>query len=385
MGLVRGRHSALFVVALAMFTDTLLYYLLVPLLPAYARAYGLNQLGVGMLFGSYALALLAGTFPLGRLVDRVGRRGPLLGGLLGLFATTLLFAFAHTYPLLILARVLQGLSATATWTAGMALVADHFPSESRGRAMGTVFACANLGVLLGPPLAGWLDQHFGLRAPFLAAAGLVLLDALARLTLLREVPPVRDARLGFRDLLRDPTIRVFAGAMAMGAGMLALLEATLPLHLDSVLRLSPTRIGLCFGAAAVTHMLSAPLVGALSDRVGRRRLLVLGLLLAMVAIPLPVFLAGPGAVAAAMGLLGLVTTLILSPSSPAVADAVERQGSGSYGSVFGILNIAYALGMLAGPVLGSALVQAVGIRAALVTLGLGFGAYALLVRGRTAR
>jgi len=132
-------------------------------------------------------------------------------------------------------------------------------------------------------------------------------------------------------------------------------------------------------------MLSAPLVGHLSDRVGHRRLLVLGLLLAMVAIPLPVFLAGPGAVAAAMGLLGVVTTLILSPSSPAVADAVERQGSGSYGSVFGILNIAYALGMLAGPMLGSALVQAVGIRAALVTLGLGFGAYALLVRGRTAR
>jgi len=385
MGLAQGKSSALFVVALAMFTDTLLYYLLVPLLPAYARAYGLNQLGVGLLFGSYALALLVGTFPLGRLVDRVGRRGPLLGGLLGLFATTLLFAFAHAYPLLILARVLQGLSATATWTAGMALVADHFPRESRGRAMGTVFACANLGVLLGPPLSGWLDQQFGLRAPFLAAAGLALLDALARVTLLREVPAVRDARLGFRDLLQDPTIRVFAGAMAMGAGMLALLEATLPLHLDHVLRLTPIRIGLCFGAAAVTHMISAPLVGALSDRVGRRRLLVVGLLLAMVAIPLPVFLTGLGPVAVAMGLLGVVTTLILSPSSPAVADAVERLGSDSYGSVFGILNIAYALGMLAGPMLGSALVQAVGIRAALVAMGLGFGAYALLVRGRTAR
>ena len=376
MGLGRGRKSALFVVALAMFTDTLLYYLLVPLLPAYAREYRLSQMGVGVLFGSYAVALLAGTVPLGRLADRVGRRTPLLGGLLGLFATTLLFAFAHSYPLLILARVLQGLSATATWTAGMALVADHFPREARGRAMGTVFAFANLGVLLGPPLSGWLAQHFGMRAPFLVAASLALADAVARLTLLKDVPAVRDTRMGFKELLKNPTIRVFAGAMAMGAGLLALLEATLPLHLDRTLGLDPTRIGLCFGAAAVTHMITSPMVGALSDRLGRKRLLVAGLLAAMAVLPLPVFMAGFPGLLGAMACLGVTTTLIMSPSSPAVADAVERMGSDSYGSVFGILNIAYAVGMMAGPLLGSAVVQALGIREALVGMGLLCGAFA---------
>ena len=375
-----GGKSALFVVALALFTDTLLYYLLVPLLPAYARIYQLNQMGVGLLFGSYAVALLLGTYPLGQLADRVGRRGPMLGGLLGLFATTLLFAFARSYPLLILARVLQGLSATATWTAGMALVADHFPKSSRGRAMGTVFAFANLGVLIGPPLAGWLDQHFGMRAPFLLAACLALADAVARITLLKDVPAVRDTRMGIRDLMKNPTIRVYAGAMAMGAGLLALLEATLPLHLDGTLHLTPTAIGLCFGAAAVTHMITSPMAGALSDRFGRRQLLMIGLGLAVLGIPLPVFMPGFLGVAAAMAGIGIITTLILSPASPAMADAVERMGSDSYGSVFGILNIAYAVGMMAGPLLGSAVVQTLGIREALVGMGLAFGAFALRVR-----
>jgi len=386
---VTGRNSALFVVALALFTDTLLYYLLVPLLPAYARLYGLNQMGVGVLFGSYAAALLVGTYPLGKLADRVGRRGPMLGGLLGLFATTLLFAFARSYPLLILARVLQGLSATATWTAGMALIADHFPQSARGRAMGTVFAFANLGVLAGPTLSGWLSQHFGLRAPFLGAAVLALVDAAARITLLKDVPAARDTRMGFRDLMKNGTIRVFAGAMAMGAGLLALLESTLPLHLDHALHMAPTAIGLCFGAAAVTHMISSPLMGAVSDRLGRDRVLVAGLLLATICIPLPAFMPGPWGVGAAMGGLGIVTTLIMSPASPAMADAVERMGSDSYGSVFGILNIAFALGMMAGPLLGSAMVQMLGIRAALAGMGLGFGAFAAVVRGtagqRTAR
>ena len=377
---ISGRNSALFVVALALFTDTLLYYLLVPLLPAYARLYGLDQMGLGLLFGSYAAALLVGTFPLSRLVDRVGRREPMLVGLLGLFATTLLFAFARSYPLLILARVLQGLSATATWTAGMALLADHFPASSRGRAMGTVFAFANLGVLLGPTLAGWLSQHYGLRAPFLAAAALALVDALARLTLLKDVPAVRDTRMGFLDLMKNRTVRVFAGAMAMGAGLLALLESTLPLHLDRALGMAPAAIGLCFGAAAVTHMITSPLIGALSDKVGRRVILVTGLALATVAVPLPAFMAGGWGVAGAMACVGVVTTLILSPASPAMADAVERMGSDSYGSVFGILNIAYALGMMAGPMLGSALVQSLGLRSALVGMGLAFGLFAVQVK-----
>jgi MFS family permease len=324
-----------------LFTDTLLYYLLVPLLPAYARLYGLDQMGLGLLFGSYAAALLVGTFPLSRLVDRVGRREPMLVGLLGLFATTLLFAFARSYPLLILARVLQGLSATATWTAGMALLADHFPREVRGRA---------------------------------------LVDAVARITLLKDVPAVRDTRMGLGDLMRNRTIRVFAGAMAMGAGLLALLESTLPLHFDRALRMAPTAIGLCFGAAAVTHMISSPMMGALSDRVGRRRVLVTGLGLATVCIPLPAFMPSVWAAAGAMACIGVVTSLILSPASPAMADAVERMGSDSYGSVFGILNIAYALGMMAGPMLGSALVQSLGLRAALVGMGLAFGLFAVQVK-----
>jgi MFS family permease len=183
--------------------------------------------------------------------------------------------------------------------------------------------------------------------------------------------------------MRNGTIRVFAGAMAMGAGLLALLESTLPLHLDHALGMAPTAIGLCFGAAAVSHMITSPLMGALSDKLGRRRILLAGLTLATVVIPLPAFMPGGWGVALAMAGVGVVTTLILSPASPAMADAVERMGSDSYGSVFGILNIAYALGMMAGPLVGSALVEAVGIRQGLVGMGLAFGAFALLVRRLT--
>jgi len=78
--------------------------------------------------------------------------------------------------------------------------------------------------------------------------------------------------------------------------------------------------------------------------------------------------------------LGAAASLLMAPSSPGVADAVERRGVGDYGAGFSILNIAYALGMMAGPYLGSALAQEFGLRTALIAAGLAIGAYAFVVR-----
>ncbi|MDR3683136.1 MAG: MFS transporter [Geothrix sp.] len=367
--------AALLVTSLAFHVDTLLYYLLVPLLPRYARELELNPLKVGILFGSYAIALLLATFPVAMLTDRYGRRAPMLWGLAGLAGTTLLFAVSSRYWLLVLARFLQGIAGAATWLPGMALLADHFPSESRGRAMGTAFAAANLGVLIGPPLSGFLDQHAGPSAPFLFGAGLVALDAAGRTFLLPGVEPERGPRLPFRQLLSNPTIRLFAGAMALGSGLWALLESTLPLDLDRRLALSPYRIGLCFAAAALTQSLTSPLMGRLSDRIGRAKVLRVGLISALVLLPLPALLPSAWTVVLAMMGLGTTASLIMSPCSPAVADQVERQGSQSFASAFSILNLAYSVGMMIGPLVGGALVQVLGLPVALGLCGLGFGAY----------
>ena len=375
-----AKSLALFVVGLAFFTDMFLYYLLVPLLPIYARELHLGQMRVGLLFGSYAIALVMVTLPLGSLADRVGRRKPMLIGLLALGSTTLLFLFAKSYWLLVLARGLQGAAGAATWIPGMALLADYFPREQRGKAMGTAFACANLGVLTGPPLSGYLTEGFGASAPFILGFCLVGLDAAGRAFLLEEVPGEKGERISPFVLVKNPVILVFSGALALGSALWAVLESTLPLHFDAVLRFGPAEIGLCFAAAALTHTLTSPLMGHLSDRIGRKKVLVIGLALSMVFIPLPVFFRQTVFVVGAMMALGSIASLIMSPSSPAVADAVEKTGSTSFGSAFSILNIAYAVGMMVGPLVGSALVQLLGLQRALTLVGLGFGSYILATR-----
>ncbi|RXZ77657.1 MFS transporter [Paenibacillaceae bacterium] len=88
---------------------------------------------MGLLFGRYALALLIASPIMGIWSDRVGRQRPLLLGLLGLAAATLLFAYASGFWMLLIARVLQGIAAAASWTAGLALLADIYPGHQRGK------------------------------------------------------------------------------------------------------------------------------------------------------------------------------------------------------------------------------------------------------------
>ena len=380
MRLPPPKPAALAVVSIAFLADTVLCYLLVPLLPGYARDLHLSQRGVSVLFGSYAASLLLSTFPLGRLADIAGRRTTMLWGLAGLGATTLLFMVSSSFPVLVLARVLQGAAAAATWTSGLALLADYFPASERGRAMGTVFAFSNLGVLAGPPVAGFLAERFGPRSPFLAAAVLVLLDAAARLFLLCDAKEGTGGEVGrVGTLLRDRTVAVLAGAMVLGSSVFALLESVLPLDFDARLGRSPVQIGIAFAVAASAHMVTSPVMGRLSDLVGRKWVIVAGLLATPFVLPLPALLPGWWAVLSSMALVGVLGSLLLSPISPGLADAVESSGSRAYGSAFALLNLSYAAGMMLGPVAGGVLVPVVGLRTALVLIGVTFALYAVVV------
>src|SRR5689334_8035525 len=189
---MRQQHAptaGLVVVTLAVFVDMLLYGLAVPIVPGYAATLGASEPAIGVMFGSYALALLIVSPGVGTLSDRVGRRGPIVGGLVWPAVATGLFAFATSYPMLLAARTLQGVAAAATWTAGLALLADLYPPQARGWAMGVALSGMTAGLLLGPPVGGLLYERGSFQLPCLVVAALALLDALAGWLLLADPPP----------------------------------------------------------------------------------------------------------------------------------------------------------------------------------------------------
>jgi multidrug resistance protein len=370
--------SSLIVVSAALFTDNILYFILVPLLPHYQQAFGLSQTDLGLLFACYAASLLLGTLPIAKLCDRVGRRRVMLWGLLGLWGTTLLFAFGTSYAFLVVARALQGLSAAATWTSGLALVADHWPAGRRGKALGTCFAFANLGTLLGPPFSGYVSENWGVGAPFMAAAGLALVDALLRVWLLRDRQRDSVEVIPIRRMLRNKSIVLMACVIGAGAMAFALLESAMPIVFDAR-GWSRSAIGLIFAFAALAHTLMSPVSGAMADRLSRKRMMVVGLLLLALLLPIPAFVQGLAPTFAIMACLGLVATVSGSPVAPAVASAVDAMGGGGYSSAFGLINLTVAMGLMVGPLLGGAGIDLVGIRPSMVVFAAALGLYALAI------
>ena len=144
---LRWRAHTLFIivtVAIGLFTDLFLYGLIVPVLPfMLEERIGLSQdkiqSYVSGLLTAYAGASVVCSIPVGIIADRTNaRRTPFLCGLAALLAATLLLALGKNIPTLIIARILQGVSAAVVWTVGLAMIMDTVGPENLGKVIGSV-------------------------------------------------------------------------------------------------------------------------------------------------------------------------------------------------------------------------------------------------------
>ncbi|MFD1413590.1 MFS transporter [Oceanobacillus jeddahense] len=360
--LKKAQKSALFVVTLAIFTDMLLYGMIVPILPDYADSLSISQTAIGILFGSYAAALLIATPIFGVISDKVGRRGPMLWGILGLTIATLLFAFANTFWLLLICRILQGIAAAATWTAGLALLADFYPAKERGKVMGIALSGQAMGILLGPTFGGWLYQLGGYMLPFFVAAGIALIDGLLRIFLLKEEPHRKEEDAsGAWHLLKNRTLLLVVGAVIIGAAIPSVLEPTFPMHLQHVFDASPGIIGLLFGVPSLAYAFAAPIVGSISTKIGHPKTITIGLAITAVSLALVVMPTTMWLQVAALALIGISMGTVLAPTLPELADIAEQSQTQAYGVTFAIYNTAYSIGMMVGPMISGAAADIFGL------------------------
>ena len=188
------RSSTLFItltVCLAIFTDIFLYGLIVPVIPFSLTAQagvpeGDVQEWTAILLACYNAALVVGSPIAGFYADRTSsRRLPLLLGLLALGASTLLLCFGTTVALLVLGRLLQGLSAAVVWSVGLALLVDTVGKEI-GKSMGYVNIAMSVGLLISPVIGGAVYAAAGYWAVYYVAFALILCDIALRLVLIEK-------------------------------------------------------------------------------------------------------------------------------------------------------------------------------------------------------
>lgn len=372
---------------LLVFSVTSQAMILAPILPRIAEQLGVPGSRLGVLVTGYSVAVAVVAVFAGPVSDRVGRRRMLLAGAAAMAVGLALHALAGGFASLLLVRTLTGAGGGVLTGATAAYVGDYFPAERRGWANGWIMSGMAAGQIVGIPLGTLLAAGWGFRTPFLLFGAFM---ALAWVGVWRWVPQpeveryrgrldpgsiVRHYRLLLVRPAVLPAVLAFFG-LFLGTSLYVLY---LPTWLEEARGVGAAEVALLFALGGVATALAGPPAGRLSDRVGRRRMVVwatLGLAAGMLATPWLV--RGPWTAYALFSLLMALVAARAGPFQALLAEIVPDEqrgtlmslsmavGQGGFGVGGALAGAAYAAWGYAG---SAALAAGVGVGVALLVWG----------------
>ena len=281
------------------------------------------------LLAAYAGASVLSSPPTGVLADKLSARQlPFLIGLLALLAATVLFYLGQTVAVLIVARVLQGVSAAVVWTIGLALLLDTVGPDKLGLTIGSIFGFISVGELAAPVLGGVVYDKAGYGAVFSMGFVLLGIDFIMRFLIIEkkvarrykaaseednsnpEIGAETDEESGDRDANEeDPLmgkqesewkitteqpkwIRKFPIFYCLGnsrlivaelvafmqATLLSAFDATIPTQANALFGFDSLKSGLLFTPLVLPYLLLGPVAGKLVDKYGPKPAAVIGFL-----------------------------------------------------------------------------------------------------------
>ncbi|MCU1433760.1 MAG: arabinose transporter permease [Pseudarthrobacter sp.] len=348
----------------AAFLIALGFGLVAPVLPQFATTFDVGATAAAVIVSIFAFMRLLFAPAGGALIGRFGERPVYVAGLLIVAASTAACAFAQDYVQLLVFRGLGGVGSVMFTVASMALVVRLAPQESRGRVSGAYASAFLIGNVLGPVVGGML-AGFGLRVPFLCYAAALILAAIVVQTQLSHTPSsarssgVQAQAMGFADALGDGAYRsALVSSFANGWATFGVRMATVPLFAVAALGAGPEAAGLALAVFAAGNAAALTFSGRLADSLGRKPMLIAGLLVAGLATAAIGFTSGLAWFLVASAVAGAGSGLLGPAQQAAVADVIGNERSG--GKVLAAYQMTSDIGAIAGPVLVGVLADQLG-------------------------
>lgn len=334
-----------------------------PGLPSLTKDLGGADWQAQLTLTACVLGLAGGQIVAGPLSDALGRRRPLLVGLLAYAVASLLCALAPSVPVLIVLRFIQGLAGAAGIVIARAIVRDIYSGIDIARFFALTMMVNGLAPILAPVIGGQLLNFTSWRGVFvvLTGIGVILLGAAASY-LGESLPPERRHTGGiratfstFKLLLQD---RHFVGyALSSGlafAAMFAYISGS-PFVLENIHHVSPQGFSLIFAINALGIVAMSQVSGRLVQRVGPRKLLAVGMAGSMSGGLLLLIV-----VVAGVGLPGILPAFFLvvasvgfiAPNATTLALADHPKVAGSASALIGVTQ--YVIGGCVTPLVGIA-------------------------------
>ena len=340
------------------------------ILPVFARRLGEFGSGVealGLMTMSFALAQLVAAPFMGSLADRIGRRPLVLLALAAFAISNIGFLLASSTRVFILVRALEGGLTAGLFPAALGIVADIVPEDQRGKWVGIVMSSYAAGFIFGPVIGGVLYDGWGFAAPFVASASLASIAFIAASIL---VPETRTREVRRREDLRQrreaataPTqagsfwaslpkpLYMFGTLLIVDFVIIfafAFVEPQMVFYFYEELGWTTVQFGVVIGAYGLAMVIGQAALGQLSDWLGRKPLIVVGLLLSATFYAGLTFVTWFPLMMAVAVVAGLGEALVMPALSAFYLDIAAEQHRSR---VMGIKESAAALGGVAGPLL----------------------------------
>ena len=273
------------------------------LMPFVQPELGLNNTQVGMLSGGLSLTWAIAAFGVGVVADRFGSRKKLL------VLSTVVFALcsfgsglATSFALMLATRLLMGAAEGGIMPLSQSLIASQVDARRRGIAMGITqgFGSSLMGSFVAPVVLVGFATAYGWRNSFFLAGAPGLLAALLMLWLIREEEPRgpllatgHAGRSGLRSVLTDGNVVRCALLSIAFVAYLVLTWTFMPLYLVNVRHYDPSTMSWLMGVLGIAATLYSFLIPGISDRIGRRPVMILVPVLSLI-LPLgALFYSGP--------------------------------------------------------------------------------------------
>ncbi len=347
-GIARHTTWAARLVVLAAFLDLFVQF---PTIAPHAEELGASAALVGIVIAAYSFTNLFGNLGAGFVLDRWGRRTPMILGMGITIAAVLSYSIVQTPGQMIAARAIHGIGAAVLAPGAFSIIGDRAASDRWGQAMGVTGALIAVAALIGFPVAGILRDAWGPDAVYAVDSAFLFMTLIVFLIVTREAtmtapaskpaPPPAPGALTWRS----PGLwSAYGAAFAITVGIGALVTY-LPLLLEHQGG-TAARTGYTFAIYALVAMLvMASPVNRAGDRFGRFGPLIAGLLGIAVGLAVLGVFTGYAAIAAGMAVFGLGYGLVFPAATALVIGAT---GADRRGMAFGIFYAVYSLGVVVG-------------------------------------
>ncbi|MEE8239009.1 MAG: MFS transporter [Nitrososphaerales archaeon] len=324
--------------------------IIVPALPTYARDFGATNFMIGGLVAGFGVARVIFDLPAGVITQKINEKILMQFGLVIIVISSVAAAFAPSYVILLVARVFEGVGSAFYIIASSTILNAVVSERHRGKAFSYYTASLLLGPAIGPSLGGFVISLYGNSAPFLFYALFVGIGLFAATFLLKSYSPGKKKEQGgkLRHLLKDRSILLVGFAsLALAFTWTGLRLTVIPIFAYDNLLLTPSGLGLALSLTAGGTLVTTIIAGQITDKVGRRIPVMLGLLSAA-GMAIIIFTSTSFLTFALFMLLSGLTTGIWGQT---VAWIVDLAPKGRVGAAIGINRTLGDSGFVLGPLL----------------------------------